>query len=860
MYTLIDDIPVWGEHDAATVEQIQRCAADKHARGAALLSDGHRGYAMPIGGVIAYKDAVSPNGVGFDISCLAAGTPVTTRDGYHLPIERVDVGHPVSCWDGHRSRLVAPNLGAVGRGVKPVLAVQLANGRSIEATADHRVLTKAGWKEVAALSPTDTIACNPFIGLPYAPQSGEVPLTLRDPRLARELAEHGLYPLRLDSPLFPIVLRLLGYVSGDGHLTLTNKRVSIYTTSEIDAADLVADFARLGFRAGVHRRQRAAHHRVSINVYVDSVALHALFGALGSPVGRKCWPMEPMPWLFGLAPWARAHFLSAFCSAEMTTPIVRETGVIPNLQVKQSGANRHAIDFIARVFRSLGFEVSVAQSGPTRGERHDAVLQLLGGCQAQLRFLEQIGFCYAHEKRVRAARAASVGWQWAATIGNRVAARVEARRLREAGAHWKDVVVGVADRFPVAPRFVYHAMFSGRGAPRCLPGTSFTADATDEICWVPVAGVDEAGTRVVFDVVTGDPAEAFYAAGVVAHNCGNKAARTDIRADDIRDNIAAIMDEVSRTVVFGIGQTSGKVADHPLFDDPTWRDLPAVGKLKQQARQQLGTVGSGNHYVDLFEDEAGWVWVGVHFGSRGLGHRICTGFLNLAGGRAFDAKAPGESLDQPATVLSLRTPLGQDYFAAMTLAGRYAYAGRDFVVGQVLDILGARATDEVHNHHNFAFVERHGGEELIVVRKGATPAFPGQRGFIGGSMGDISVIVEGVAGDEARLALYSTVHGAGRVMSRTQAAGKKKWLLNKQTGRKEPTIVAPGKVTPEMMREWLRRAGVELRGGGLDESPHVYRRLPEVLANHTASIRILHTLKPLGVAMAGADVFDPYKD
>lgn len=342
--------------------------------------------------------------------------------------------------------------------------------------------------------------------------------------------------------------------------------------------------------------------------------------------------------------------------------------------------------------------------------------------------------------------------------------------------------------------------------------------------------------------------------------CGLKAARTDLRADDIRADIGRIMDEVSRRVVFGIGQTSGKAADHPLFDDPTWRDLPAVGKLKQQARQQLGSVGSGNHFVDIFEDEAGRVWVGVHFGSRGLGHRICTGFLNLAMGRAFDARAPGESMDQPATVLSLKTDLGRAYLAAMTLAGRYAYAGRDFVVGQVLDLLGARATDEVHNHHNFAFKERHNGEEVYVVRKGATPAFPGQRGFIGGSMGDISVIVEGVESDEARRSLYSTVHGAGRVMSRTRAAGKKKWLLNKQTGRKEPTIVAPGEVTPEMMHEWLRRAGVELRGGGLDESPHVYRRLPEVLAHHSAGIRVLHTLKPLGVVMAGADIFDPYKD
>src|SRR5262249_1830433 len=163
---------------------------------------------------------------------------------------------------------------------------------------------------------------------------------------------------------------------------------------------------------------------------------------------------------------------------------------------------------------------------------------------------------------------------------------------------------------------------------------------------------------------------------------------------------------------------------------------------------------------------------------------------------------PGEHMDQPATVISLRDDLGQAYWQAMTLAGRYAYAGRDFVVGQVLDILGAQATDEVHNHHNFAWRGSHAGEELIVVRKGAPPAGPGRRGCIGGSMGDISVIVEGVDSDEAKAALNSTVHGAGRVMSRTRAAGKRRWV--RKDGRRVQEIVKPGEVSREMMVEWLR--------------------------------------------------------
>lgn len=341
-------------------------------------------------------------------------------------------------------------------------------------------------------------------------------------------------------------------------------------------------------------------------------------------------------------------------------------------------------------------------------------------------------------------------------------------------------------------------------------------------------------------------------------SCGVKAVCTNIRGADLRPHIRAIMDDIARTVVFGVGQASGKAAQHELFDDPTWRDVRYLAPLKQLAREQLGTVGGGNHFVDLLIDDEDRVWVMTHFGSRGFGHKTASGFLNLAAGRPFDARAPGESMDQPATVLSMDSALGQDYWQAMTLAGRYAYAGRDFVVQQVLDLLGAKAIDSVHNHHNFAWKEVHNGEELYVVRKGATPAWPGQRGAIGGSMGDISVIIEGIDSREAQAALYSTVHGAGRLMSRTKAAGKRKWV--REGGKRIQKVVKPGAISREMMMDHVRTAGVELRGAGTDESPQVYRRLQAVLDAHGNTLRIQHVLRPIGVAMAPEDVEDPYKD
>ena len=327
--------------------------------------------------------------------------------------------------------------------------------------------------------------------------------------------------------------------------------------------------------------------------------------------------------------------------------------------------------------------------------------------------------------------------------------------------------------------------------------------------------------------------------------CGNLAIRTDATRDQVAPAMEEIMNDVVRDISFGIGRTSKTRIDHELFDDPAW-SLRPLAELKQSAAAQLGTVGGGNHYVDIFADESDRIWVGVHFGSRGLGHKTATHFLKEAGGK--------DGMDVPPTIVPEASPLGEDYLAAMTLAGRYAYAGREAVARHVVHgILRAQTLEEIHNHHNFAWREEHDGQSYWVVRKGATPAFPGQKGFIGGSMGDDAVIVEGLDSLASRDALFSTVHGAGRIMSRTAAKGR----FIKVGGKR---IRAEGLVRHDEMMRWVAEKGVVLRGGDLDEAPQAYRRLPEVLAAHAGTIRVLHTLRPLGVAMAGKDVVDPYKD
>lgn len=339
--------------------------------------------------------------------------------------------------------------------------------------------------------------------------------------------------------------------------------------------------------------------------------------------------------------------------------------------------------------------------------------------------------------------------------------------------------------------------------------------------------------------------------------CGNAAILTDLSHQDIWERREELADEIFDHLSFGVGLTNGAdeaPTDHPLFDDDRWGVVPERHrhKLREKARHQLGTIGAGNHYVDVFRDEQDRVWVGVHFGSRGLGHTLASNFLAYAQGEPWGTRVP-----EAEALLHLEHPIGHDYWQAMTLAGDYAYAGREWVVRRVVEILGASELDLVHNHHNYAWREHHEGRNYVVVRKGATPARPGQRGFVGGSMGDDAVILQGAHAEDGtkelwqqKQAMFSTVHGAGRVMSRTAARGK--W--------RKGQMVKEGAISHKDMHSWLEERDVVLRGADLDEAPQAYRRLPDVLAAQGQTVEILHTLRPIIVCMAPGNTPDPYKD
>lgn len=360
--------------------------------------------------------------------------------------------------------------------------------------------------------------------------------------------------------------------------------------------------------------------------------------------------------------------------------------------------------------------------------------------------------------------------------------------------------------------------------------------------------------------------------------CGNMAVATSLFYGDIRVDLSRIMDEVASRISFGMGRPNNEPVEHEVLNKIRRAEFPGVRRLAGVAAKQLGTVGGGNHYIDLFRDEAtDRIWIGVHFGSRGFGHKIATGFMAMANGRTFDDRAPAEDLFGPPVLLHKDSALGYSYLEAMELAGEYAYAGRETAVAKVLEILGNPAVlDTVHNHHNFSWLENHFGEDVWVVRKGATPLFPEQRGFVGGSMGDNAVIIEGVDEEAGDVALWSAPHGAGRAMSRTEAKGKSRKRCQcvhcgHTQGRGEAAFAkCPECNSPDIEKRWvqesegrinwttvthdLKRKGIELRGAAADEAPGAYKRLPAVLEAHSAYVRVTHQLRPIGVVMAGPGI------
>ncbi|KOS06885.1 RNA 2',3'-cyclic phosphate--5'-hydroxyl ligase [Flavobacterium akiainvivens] len=296
-----------------------------------------------------------------------------------------------------------------------------------------------------------------------------------------------------------------------------------------------------------------------------------------------------------------------------------------------------------------------------------------------------------------------------------------------------------------------------------------------------------------------------------------------------KDKYVGILQEHTK---FGMSEAHKNPADHEIFERAAFREIPLLKTLKNKAYLQLGSSGGGNHFVEfgivdvpandpVFGLPAGkYVGVLSHSGSRGLGANIAKHYTALA---MKQTPLPKEA--RHLAWLDLDTHDGQEYWIAMNLAGDYASACHHDIHRRIAKALSARPLKVVENHHNFAWKEIINGEELIVHRKGATPAQKDVLGIIPGSMTAPGYIVKGLGNAES---INSASHGAGRLMSRSQA---------KQN------------ITMSEVKKVLKDHGVTLLGAGLDEAPMAYKDINKVMAQQSELVDVVGSFTPKIVRM-----------
>jgi tRNA-splicing ligase RtcB len=321
-----------------------------------------------------------------------------------------------------------------------------------------------------------------------------------------------------------------------------------------------------------------------------------------------------------------------------------------------------------------------------------------------------------------------------------------------------------------------------------------------------------------------------YAVGVDIA-CRVKMTVLDLPVDELRERADRLREAITRETRFGVGAEFKERRRHPVLD-LDWSVSPITRRLKDKAWAQLGTSGSGNHFVEFgvfrvghgeLEMPAGeYLGLLSHSGSRGTGAEVAGHYSRLA--KSLHPELPSHLKNL--AWLDLDAEEGQEYWKAMELMGEYAAANHALIHRHVAKQLGATVLLDLENHHNFAWKERHGGEDLIVHRKGATPAGEGVLGIIPGSMATTTYVARGKGNEES---LNSASHGAGRVMSRGEARRRFRW--------------------PEVAQV-LEARGVTLISAGLDEAPMVYKDIDLVMKAQADLVEPVATFEPRLVKMA----------
>jgi len=931
------------------------------------MPDIHWGYGFPIGGVAATdpddKGVVSPGGVGFDINCLSGDTRVLHRFGYSRTIAEivhVRSRDAVRCYALGTMQPQAAKVAAVlyKRPTTPVMELITVGGRRIIATTDHPFLTPEGMRSLETLQPGDSVAIDPFEGVPYEEAGDEVLIDearvrrwLQDvgksggnavPQIIHELQGRQLLPLRRNSPALPVLLKALGFVMGDGTLYFergTRKGMTWFFGKAEDLELIRRDLTPWFTVSQIYTRRRAHQIQTDYGLVkfeatnaccrVSSSAFAVLLALLGCPVGNKSLQDYEVPaWLFRAPRWQKRLFLAPYFGAELQMPhayAVRARNFpCPLLTVQKqehhAASGRRFLEQIAQLAREFGAEpLGIEEHRETvvqkRGVSHRLRLSFSSRPESLVALYARIGIEYHQQKRSEAAAVTAYQTLKQVAWGGRQTVLSQVMKLRETTGFGAKRIASVlaaslaSGSLAVNMRFIERTLYGRAHRTVRVPEgfkdyPAFRREATEGLgqsglIWERIQSIrarDDIDR--VYDISVAHPDHNFVANQFVVHNCGVRLIKTNLMLDEVQPKLRQLVRTLFDTIPCGVGMSGDITVNREEHREVMTRGSRWIVEEKgygvpedlehtesrgavdgaepsqvssrayQRGHDQLGTLGSGNHFLEVqvvdtvFDDEAaqvfglqpGQVTVMMHSGSRGFGYQVCDDYLDVVerAMHRYGITVP----DRQLACVPVHSEEGRAYLGAMRCAANYAWANRQClmhlarkafmkVFGKTWQELGLRLIYDVA--HNIAKLERHkadGHEKLVLVhRKGATRAFPpnhpeipkeyqsvGQPVIIPGDMGRNSYLLVGT--DGAMEQTFGTVcHGAGRAMSRAAA-------VKDAAGRS--------------IEKELEQQGIIVMGRGrkgiAEEQPKAYKDVNDVVrvVHHAGLAKRVARMRPLG--------------
>ncbi|MER3570003.1 MAG: RNA-splicing ligase RtcB [Patescibacteria group bacterium] len=882
---------------------------------ALAMPDAHEGYGALVGGIMAIdiKDGIiSPGAVGYDINCLPPESKISLPFGTYIEIKDILENKKVISISLKRKKLKISKIMLFLKRKENnyLLKITTKLGYTLKLTEDHPVLTINGMKEAKNLLIGEKVVIYPFQGIKYEkPKHIKIidekefiekvkQLGLNDKEntifhLIEFLKKIHLLPLYIDSEEFSYLIKIFGYTLANGNIVLNkNKKISNLTIwGEKENLKLIKeDLEKIGIKSILKNNY--------LRVFCFPFLI--LLVVLGYPLENKNQKSISLLKFLKFSPlWQKRLFLASFFGAKLNSIRIHnknKSGLV-TLRLKIDKTKlKEAIKFFQEIKSLLKeFEIEVSKIKIFKNsEDEDKTISLNFQIKLNLnnleRFLNLINFEYHQEKRKLANLALAYLKYKKKEIEN---LRLKSKIFYSQNALAKVLLKNYQPE--LSEKSIWEIYAQSKIMKNSLKFDEFVKKYSfgnegfiiDEIEKIE----KENYQGYVYDLSLNDKDHNFIADNFVVSNCGVRLLVSPFFYDEIKDKIPKLTEEIYKQVPSGVGEggfwkLNNDEMNKVLSEGAKWlfeigyatkEDIEATesnGKLeganpdkvsknaKDRGRDQLGTIGAGNHFVEIqrvqeiFDEEIakkldlekGKVCVLIHCGSRGLGHQVATDYIREAL-RYLDRKGV-DLVDRELAYFDFNSPEGQDYFEAMKAAANFAFANRQLIVYEIRKAFKKVFGRDIELRqiydvaHNIVKIEEYDKKKLLVHRKGATRSFPknhpelvsrykeiGQPTLIPGSMGTSSYVLIGQE-KAMEISFGSSPHGAGRMMSRTEA--KKK-------------------IKGSELKKELEARGISVAAGSMsglaEEAPVAYKDVSEVVevVHQIGIAKKIVKLVPIGV-------------